>query len=253
MTTPFKFEGTEEARNRIAPVGVLRMGLYRGSPSSYMPDPASGQARGVGYLLGECFAGLLGVAFQPCIYENNADVLAAVKGATVDLVFTNATRQRAEYIDFATVLLTVGKSVLVTPQSPLHDIQSLGTARFRIGFSKGSTTGTEFSTLFPKAELVPVETLERAAALLEDGALDGFATNRAILSKVEESVPGSRIIPGSWGREQYALGTPHGRQDVRQILSSFSAWVSRSGTLETFIRDSGFAGAEPVQPATGKQ
>ncbi|AOB31941.1 hypothetical protein AKI39_16355 [Bordetella sp. H567] len=247
MKTPFKFEGTDETRQRIAPGGSLRMGLYQGSPSSYVRDPASGQASGVGYLLGECFARSLGVAFSPCLFQSNQEVLAAVKSATVDLVFTNATRERAQYIAFASVLLTVGKTVLVTPQSPVQDMQSLGAARFKIGYSQGSTTGTEFSSIFPKAELVPMENLDRAAAALRAGEVDGFATNMAILSKVAAAVPGARILPGSWGLEQYALGMPQGRQDALQALSSFSAWAARSGALAAFIGQSGFAGAEPVK------
>jgi polar amino acid transport system substrate-binding protein len=243
MKAPLQLPQDAEARRLIAPQGALRVGLYQGSPSSYMPSPDSGEARGVGYLLGHCLARALGIEFTPCIFKSNAEVLAAVKSAGVDLVFTNATEERRKFIDFGPVLLNVGKSVLATGQSPLKDMQSLHAGRYTIGYSKGSTTATEFSSIFPQADMAPVESLDRAAAMLLEGTLQGFATNVAILATLAARVPGSTIFSEFWGAERYALGTPLGRHGADAVLSAFSARAKESGFLEDCIARSGFAGA----------
>jgi polar amino acid transport system substrate-binding protein len=80
-----------EARLILAPSGVLRAGLYPGTPTSILPDAGSGEPRGVGYDLGKELARRLGVPYEPVVFAKNAEVLAAVKSGEVDVAFTNAT------------------------------------------------------------------------------------------------------------------------------------------------------------------
>lgn len=85
-----------QVRQVLAPSGKLRVGFYPGSPTSIIGDPASSQAKGVGFDLGGELARRLGVPFEPVVFPKNADVLAAVKSGQVDIVFTNATAARAK-------------------------------------------------------------------------------------------------------------------------------------------------------------
>ena len=68
-----------EPRLILAPSGVLRAGLYPGTPTSILPDAGSGEPRGVGYDLGKELARRLGVPYEPVVFAKNAEVLAAVK------------------------------------------------------------------------------------------------------------------------------------------------------------------------------
>src|ERR1700709_1925930 len=79
-----------EPRAILAPTGVLRAALYTGTPTSILPDPASGGPRGVGYDLGKELAKRLGVPYEPVVFSKNADVLAAIKNGTADVAFTNS-------------------------------------------------------------------------------------------------------------------------------------------------------------------
>ncbi|WP_157792994.1 transporter substrate-binding domain-containing protein [Bordetella genomosp. 8] len=243
MTTAFQSADRDAYRHHVAPKGVLRLGLYRGSPSSYVEDRASGEPRGVGYLIGQCLAEQLELPFSPCIFDSNADVLSAMKAQDIDLMFTNATEARKQFISFAPVLLEVGKSILAPAASALHQLAELDERGYRIGFSKGSTTGTEFGKLFPLAEVVAVDDLVSAASLLQAGRLDGFATNKAILLKLAASMPDARLLPDDWGKEQYALGVPLAHDEARPLLTAFSHWLASSGKLEQYTEVSGFQGA----------
>src|SRR6476660_1196888 len=77
-----------EPRLILAPSGVLRAGLYPGTPTSILPDAGSGAPRGVGYDLGKALARRLGVPYEPVVFAKNAEVLAAVKTGEVDVAFT---------------------------------------------------------------------------------------------------------------------------------------------------------------------
>src|SRR5438132_7707821 len=89
------------AIHSLAPTGKLRVGLYPGSPTSIIGDPASGNAKGVGFDLGRALAQRAGVAFDPVLFTKNAEVLAAAKAGSVDMVFTNATPARRNDLDFS--------------------------------------------------------------------------------------------------------------------------------------------------------
>src|SRR2546426_4023228 len=90
--------GTTKA---LAPTGKLRVGLYPGTPTSIIGDPASRDAKGVGFELGRELAQRADVPFEPVVFPNNADVFAAAKSGLVDMVFTNATPARMKELDFS--------------------------------------------------------------------------------------------------------------------------------------------------------
>ena len=51
-------------RQALAPRGVLRVGVYPGSPVSLMRDPKSGEAKGISVGIGTALAARLGVPFE---------------------------------------------------------------------------------------------------------------------------------------------------------------------------------------------
>ena len=54
---------TQELRSLLAPTGKLRVGVYPGSPSSFIKDKETGENRGLTYDLGKELARRLGVPF----------------------------------------------------------------------------------------------------------------------------------------------------------------------------------------------
>jgi polar amino acid transport system substrate-binding protein len=161
----------------------------------------------------------------------------------LDLVFTNATAQRRSFLAFSDDLLVVEKGVLVAGEAPIQDLASLHMEPRRIGYSKGSTTSTEFGSLFPRAQMVATDSLEQAAMFLNGGGLEGFATNHAILARLQREVPGSRVLPGAWGSERYALGMPIARAQAPEAFPVFVGRILQPGVLRGFVDRSGFQGA----------
>lgn len=235
---------TTAERDALAPTGALRVGVYSGSPTSYVAEEG-GQPRGVGYLLGRALAQCVGAPFQPVIYPRNAQLLQAVGADEVDLVFTNATSERAKFIAFSRPLLTLEKGVLVATGSAAISLDDVTAEGKRIGFTAGSTTAGEFGLLYPKASLVTVTSLSEAASLLARSALDGFATNKAILCQLADEVGGGRILDEAWGSEHLALGIPLQRGPGLAFLQRFAAWATESGVVDDAVSQSGLRGAKP--------
>jgi polar amino acid transport system substrate-binding protein len=230
---------TPPERHVLSPTGALRVGLYSGSPTSHLAAGEGKPERGVGYLLGRELARWLAVPFEPVIHPRNAELLKAVRSDEVDLVFTNASNERAKYIHFSRPLLALEKSVLVPTESAARTLGDVTSEGSRIGFSAGSSTAVEFGLVYPDASLVAVHSLAEAALMLADAALDGFATNKAILCQVAEAMGGGRILDGAWGVEHLALGIPISRGAGLPCLQRFAAWAEESGVLGDAIARSG--------------
>ncbi len=228
----------------LAPSGALRVGLYPGSPTSMLSGAAGQAPRGLGYAMGQALARELGVPFQPVVFEKNADVLAAARRSEVDLVFTNATAERQAFIDFTGTVLNIEKSVLLAPASPVTALDQLDQPALRIGVSAGSSTGRELQQIYPRAQLRDMASLRQGGQALARAEIDGFATNKSILLALQEQVPGSRVLPGAWGMESFALGVPKGRaaQGVA-YLADFAARQQANAQLPRWIEQAALRGA----------
>src|SRR5512144_1528058 len=165
----------------LAPTGKLRVGLYPGTPTSILGDPAAANAKGVGFDLGRELAKRAGVPFDPVVFPNNAAVFAAAKSGSVDMVFTNATPARMQDLDFSPAVLQVEQGYLVALRSAIRAIDDVDRAGVRIGVSQGSTSEATLSRELHNATIVHTPTLKAAADMLAAGKLDAFATNKAIL------------------------------------------------------------------------
>lgn len=231
-----------QVRQILAPSGKLRVGFYPGSPTSIIGNPASGQAKGVGFDLGGEMARRLGVPFEPVVFPKNADVLAAVKSGRVDVAFTNATAARAKDMDFSPPFLEVEKGFLVPPGSPMSRHADVDRPGSRVGVSQGSSTERELAGGFKHAVMVGTPTLKSAIEMLAAGKLDAFATNKAILFEMSDDLPGSRVLDGRWGLEHFAVAIPKGREQAAAFVRQFAADMKSEGLVTQAVQRVGLRG-----------
>jgi polar amino acid transport system substrate-binding protein len=227
----------------LAPTGKLRVGLYPGTPTSIIGDPASGNAKGVGFDLGRELAKAAGVPFEPVVFPKNAEVLAAAKAGTVDMVFTNATPARMNDMDFSPTVLQVELGYLVPARSPIRRIKEIDRSGVRVGVSEGSTSEATLSREFKNATIVRASSLKAAIDMLATGQLDAFATNKATLFEMADSLPGARVLDGRWGLESFAIGIPKGREAAMPLVRGFVGDTRANGSVGRAIERAGLRGA----------
>jgi polar amino acid transport system substrate-binding protein len=227
----------------LAPTGKLRVGLYPGTPTSILDDPASGNAKGVGYDLGRELARRAGVPFEAVVFSKNAEVLAAARSGAVDMVFTNATPARRQDLDFSPTVLQVEQGYLVPAGSAIRTLEAIDRAGARVGVSEGSTSEATLARAFHNATLVRTPSLKAAIAMLATGQLEAFATNKATLFDMADELPGSRVLEGSWGLESFAIGIPKGRELALPLVTTFVGEAKADGAVARAIKRAGLRGA----------
>ena len=231
-----------EERQVLAPSGRLRVGLYPGSPTSIIGDPASPDAKGVALDLGRGLARSLGVPFEPVVFPKNADVLAALKAGQVDVAFTNATPARAKDMDFTPPYLAVEQGYLVPAGSPIAALADIDRPGNRVGVSVGSSSEAVLTRQFKNAAVVLAPTLQEAIGMLSKKQLDAFATNKAILFEMSDQLPGSRVLAGRWGLEHFSVGIPKDRDLGMPYLRRFAEDAQSTGLVQSAVDRAGIRG-----------
>ncbi len=226
----------------VSQSGTLKMGLYKGSPTSILPGKTFEDSKGVGFELGKLFAQDFHFAYSPIIFEKNADVLAAAKQGRVDMIFTNATPDRMDDFAFSKPVLKIEKGYLIGTQRGIQNIADIDVAGRKIGVSEGSSSQKELAKLIKRAQIITTTSTTSAIAMLKAGRIDAFSSNKAILYEMSDSVPGSRVLSDVIGYESMSIGVP---KDRTAVIPKINDWIDKAIKQDQFnemIKNAGLRG-----------
>ena len=234
---------TDVERQILAPTGVLRVGVYPGSPVSMVRDPASGQPKGISIGLGQALASRLNVPFQMVEFAKLTDVGDAVRESRVDVMVTNATATRAQSMDFSDPIVEIEQGYLVMGDSTLASAGEVDRAGVRVLVVQGSTSQASLPQKLTSASISVAPTIGAAKEMLMRHQADAFATQKSILYEVSDELPGSRILSGRYGVEQIAVGIAKGRGAGLPFLRRFAEESKADGSVARLIETVGMRGA----------
>ncbi len=238
---------TEKVVSTLAPTGKLRVGVYPGSASSMIKDPATTETKGLTYDLGKELAKRLGVPFQPVVYPRLTEVLAALKAGDVDVTIASATAVRARDMDFSPTIVDVQLGYLAPAGSRVAAIADLDRAGIRIGVSQGGTSQAVLAREMKHATIVPVPTMGSAIGMLQAGTLEAFATNKAVLHQMADVLPGAKVLRGGWGVEHFAFAIPKGREAGLAFVAAYAQDIHDKRFLALAVERAGLRGAAIVE------
>ena len=233
---------SSEVRQTLAPTGVLRVGVYLGSPTSWVRLPQSGQSAGIALELGQALAQQLGVPVRMVEYPRVAEVIEGLKKGEVDMTFTNASAARAQVVDFTAALVRLELGVLVPADSRIRKFEDVDQVGVRIGVSQGSSSQAALGQRLKNTQVTPVASLELVQKMLREGQLDAFATNKGILFELSEKLNGSQVLSDRWGFENLAIAVPKGREAAMPYLQNFAQHMKQSGALQGMAQRAGLRG-----------
>ena len=234
---------TAQAARVLAPTGVLRVGVYAGSPTSWVK--VQGQSHGIAHDLGHALGQRLGVPVQLVEFPRVAEVVQAVHDARVDFTFTNASASRAQLVDFTAPLVRLELGLLVPRNSNLKSLADLDQPHVRLGVTQGSSSQATLSARLKLARISAQPSLNQARQALASGELDAFATNKGILFELADQLPQHRVLDDLWGHEQLAIAIPQGRGVAMPWLQEFAATQVRTGALQKMADLAGLRGLAP--------
>jgi len=84
--------------------------------------------------------------------------------------------------------------------------------------------------------------LNAAIEMFTQRKIDAFATNKAILFEMSESLPGSRVLDGRWGVEHLAIAIPKGRDEAMAYMRNFVEDANSKGLVTSAVERAGLRG-----------
>jgi len=231
--------------DKVRKSGVITLGYIDGAaPFSY----TDGNNEPQGYSVELCRAVADGVAAQlkrqslkvrwvKLTIQNRID---AVRKGQVDLECstTTWTLSRQQLVDFSLVTFVDGGSLLVRSDADIARVADFDGKR--IAVISGTTTERALRGALArhtvKAEIAIVKTRDEGLALLREGQVEGFASDRtSLIGLVVMSGTGRgtyKLLDHDFSIEQYALMLRRGDHDFRLAVNRVLARVYRTGEIE---------------------
>ena len=200
----------------------------------------------MGFELGREFARKLGVPYDPVVYAQNGEVIAALKSGNVDVLFTNATPARAKEIDFTQPYLEMDAGYLVPQGSSIAKFDDVDRPGVRVVVVEGSTSVVKLPALLMSATVVRTPNLDCGVALLVAGKAEVFATNKTILFGLSDKLPGSKVLDGRYGVEQIAMGMAQGKGSALAYARRFITAVVSEGLVKAAAGRASVRGAAVI-------
>lgn len=219
----------------LAPTGTLRVGVWM---VPYFAVDDTGKLEGVIPDLGRELSRRLGVPCELVRIENPAEMIEAFRNGAVDATFIGITADRAAVIDFGPVVIGIETTFLVPASSPINEISEIDCPGVRIAVPQNSAQAAHLATFVSHARLIPVpaESPAQAIAMLASGEADAFSHAVPMLATVQGSLPGSRLLPGSYYDVPVAIGSARGLPlDAAEFCNAFVADVKASGFVAQAI------------------
>jgi polar amino acid transport system substrate-binding protein len=227
----------------LAPTGSLRVALYAGSPVTFVRGDTPDASKGVGLALGRELARSLGVPLQLVVYPTPAAVMEGLKTGEWDVTVLAQTPERERQMNMTAPFLLIEHGYLVPAGSPITAIAEVDRAGVRIGAPQGGSVNMVLAQTIKIAAVVPIAGLAAAPEALKLGQVQVFAANKANLFEVSTKLPGSHILDGRIGLDQYSIALPKGREAAMPFVRQFVDNARSAGLLRAAIENVGLRGA----------
>jgi ABC-type amino acid transport substrate-binding protein len=228
---------------KIKANGEIRLGYFAASaPFSFVGTDKSPQ----GYSVELCQRIAAGVQRELGLKQLKTtwvelglgDRIEAVRGGRIDIECgtTSWSFSRQQLVDFSLMTFIDGASLLATVDSGIKRITDAGGKR--ISVIRGTTTERALVASLAKekvqAELIRVDTREQGFAMLTEGRVDAFASDRFLLLNAFTSLRSNkplRLADEDFSVEPYALALPRDDARFRIAVNRALAEVFRSGEI----------------------
>ena len=232
----------DEAKAELAPTGKLRVGVNLSNILLVTGREDDGMPVGVSPDMGRAVADALGVSVEYHCFDQVGLTADAITRGDVDIGLIAHEAERAKTIGFTNAYCEIEGTYLVPDGSLIDTIEAVDQPGIRIAVSNRSAYDLFLTRTLQNAELVRAQGLPETAAMFVEKDLDVLAGLRPALMDNARSIPGSRLLDGSYMAVQQAIGTRSGNANARTFLQDFVEESRRSRLVAELIEKHGVTG-----------
>jgi polar amino acid transport system substrate-binding protein len=236
-------EVSRDARDQLAPTGVLRAAINFGNPILAKRHQETGEPTGVSVDLATRLAAWLDVPILFVLYEAAGDVVAGCERGEWDVAFVARDPLRSRGIEQTQPYLFIEGAYLVPQQSLLQSNEEVDVADARVVVGKGSAYDLFLTRTLQHATIVRALTSPEVVDTMVRDQCDVAAGVRQQLEADAERLGNLRMLPGRFMVIEQAMGTPKGRPAATGLLENFVTHAIQSGFVASALVAHGIAGA----------
>jgi polar amino acid transport system substrate-binding protein len=233
----------------IAPTGRLRAGLNIANTILVQTDRETGDLTGAApdivYELGR----RLGVPVEFVAFKHARDLYEAVSADDLDVAFLASDPARANGIAFTAPYVMIEGAYLVRQESPMIHVDEVDRADVRVVVNEGSAYALHLARTLKHARTVSGDV---STFLNED--FEVLAGIRQAIAKLNNEIPATRILDGSFMKIGQAVGAPRrcGEAGIT-FITDFIEELKASGFVADALARSGQSRAMLAAPRPQQQ
>lgn len=235
-----------QARAALAPTGKLRVALLP-LPHMALRDQSTGQFTGVIVDLGRELAKRLDVPVEFAAANSNVAAVEQVRDGQADVTFLVGLPALTAQIDFGPPYIAYETSVLVPADSLIRTLADVDVPGRRIIVPGKSAIEEKLSQTFKNAKLIGVPiaigSANRVVEMLKNGEADAYSNLTHLLSLTQASLPGWRIVPGSYMTTAFSIGLPKDRPAGANYANIFIEEMKKNDFIQQAIERAKLTGA----------
>lgn len=220
---------------QLAPTGVLRAGINMSNFLLVTGRDAAGDPEGVSPGMARAIAERLGVPVQYVPFPRPGELADAVGTGAWDIGLIGAEPQRAEKIAFSAAYAEIEATYLVPAGSPITSMDQVDRPGNRIVSTARAAYDLWLERNIHQAKLIRAESLDGALKLFLEEKVEVLAGLRPRLLTDVETMPGARLLEGSFSTVQQAIGTARANAAGAAFLAEFVEEAKASGLVAALI------------------
>jgi polar amino acid transport system substrate-binding protein len=220
----------EAARAELAPTGKIRLAIPAYNPN-YLSQPAQAPYSGVAVDIANALSKKVGIGYELVQYQTNAEMITDASTGKWDVALTGIEESRRAVIDFSSAYAVTPNSYLVPAGSALMTFADIDKADVRVGAAANTMQYNHLKASLRNAKLVSGTNVTALATELKEGRADAVAANRPMAEALAKSMPGYRVLPGSFMDVAYGVAVPKGRSAAAAVVDELVREMRARGVL----------------------
>jgi polar amino acid transport system substrate-binding protein len=232
----------------LTPTGKLRIGIAYAPAKTpvFVTKDTSGEVHGVGLDLGNALARALGVEVDLFVAATTGELTDASSAGAIDIGFTPVDDERKKRVDFSPPYFMIESTYLVTAASGIETQADVDHPEVTVVGIAGSTTIRAAGRTLRNARIIPMKSVDDAMAMVKAGTAQALALSRDALPSLQKTLPGSRIVDGSFQVTGVALAV---RKNLPEALAYVTRFIEKAKTDGTVRRAFDNAGLQDLAVA----
>ena len=233
---------------KIAPTGVLRVGVNMSNFLLVNSKDKSGVIDGVSPGIGKKLAKELNISFEIVQFANPGLLADAVDNNEWDIGNIASEKERGKTIDFSDPYVNIDANFLFREEDNFKNNNDIDQPGIQIAVFERSAYDLWLSRNIQSAELVRAKGLDASYELFVSEKLEALAGLSPKLMEENEKMAGSTILPGQFTAVQQSIGCGKDREEGLAFLVEFVEETKTSGFVADLIEKHGVVGRLSVAP-----